>query len=422
MKYSILLLTIFCASLYTQAQWYFETGLNDSKFSEFVNVNGTKTTLHSYNGLRDFSYAVGYVFPMQSLAERLEFDAKPSVFRFGVGLGFDQMNLRTQADFSGSKVPVHYNLSQVQGHLNLLFTPTIITKKRADALGVRRPAVNLLVEAGASFNLYTNAVRSFTTNKGFITDLREDDEFVDSYPAFSFGGGLEFPLNRYATLYGKYVFENAFSTSDNVADGAAEQTFSTVKRRLVLGLRTDFRLKRKLKDIQEKRITALERDTVDLSPLHTKIKALEDELQLHKHKNEEVPQPVNPVVNEDTYKVQQHNNGFMYLPDFKHVLFPLNSSYFDTDAYYNRLRDLAIFMQQNPHLTLKLVGYADGKTGSKAVNIRLSELRAKRVYDFLLTQGVPAYVMSHFGAGETLQFSIDELTKNRRTEIIIMNK
>ena len=70
MKNTILLLTVFCVGALAQAQWYFETGVNDSKFAQYVNLTGTKTTLHSYNGLRDFSHAVGYIFPFKKLDER----------------------------------------------------------------------------------------------------------------------------------------------------------------------------------------------------------------------------------------------------------------------------------------------------------------------------------------------------------------
>ena len=421
MKYNILLLTIFCVSANIQGQWYFETGLNDSKFSEFVNTNGTKTTLHSYNGLRDFSHAVGYVFPFKSLLQRSEVEAHPSIFRVGVGVGFDQMNLRTQADFSGTKVPVHYNMAQVQGHLNLLFTPTIITK-RPDALGFRRPAVNLLVEGGVSYNLYTNAVRSFTTNRGFITDLKEDNKFLDAYPAFSFGGGLEFPFNRCSTLYGKYVIENAFSTSNNTVNSTKE-IYSTVKRRLVVGLRVDFRLKSKLREFQEKRITALEtrdereHDTVDLSPLYAKINALKEQLRAHEHEKTEKSK-----VNDGVFEVEQHDKGFMYLPDFKHVLFPLNSSELNVPVYGESLKNLVLFAKQNPQLKIKLIGYADGKTGSAETNIILSEQRAKSVYDYLIAHGIDATIVTFIGAGQTLQFSIDALAENRRTEIIILEK
>ncbi len=411
-KNILLILFIFCAGAVAQAQWYFETGVNDSKFSEFTNLSGTKTTLHSYNGLRDFSYGVGYLFPVKKLDDRVADKGKPSTLRFGLGLGFDQMNLRTQANIRNSEVPIHYNMGQVTAQGNLLLTLPIIRKKELDAWGDRRTVVNFNAEGGLSYNLYTNAVRTYTTNKGFINDLKKDKEFVDAYPAYFFGGGLSFPINRDTELYGKYVVENAFTTSDNEVD-ASEERFSTVKRRVMVGLRMDLRLKNKLKDLQEQRIAALEArevqepvEPVDLSSVYAEMESLKAKLKEHEHKNNATTSA--PV-----------NNDYVALPDFKHVLFPLNKSHFDHNRYGSKLKDLATFMKQHPQFNLKLVGYADSKTGSKGSNLALSKRRAKRVYDYLLKQGVSKNQMSHLGAGETLQFSIQNLTKNRRTEIII---
>lgn len=418
-KTIFLLFFIFCTSIVAQAQWYFETGLNDAKFSEYVNLSGNKTTLHSYNGLRDFSHAVGYFFPLKKLDRRVEDNGTPSVIRLGLGVGFDQMNLRTQADFNGYKIPVHYNMAQVQAQGTILLTQPIIKKQQSDATGKRRSAVFLNVEGGLTYNLYTNAVRTYATDKGYINDLINDsNHFVDNYPAFFFGGGLSFPISSSTELYGKYVVENAFSTSEDSTNGSKE-IFSTVKRRAMVGLRVDLRLRNKLKDLQEQRIAteaASASDSLDLSPLYAKIDALEAELKTHEHEDKVAP----TTINNDTYVVEQHDKGFMYLPDFKHVSFPLNSSYFDKNKFDNQLRDLAKFMRENPQLKLQLVGYADSKTGTKSTNLILSRNRAKRVYDLLRAFGVPADQMSHIGAGETLQFSIGNLNENRRTEIIIL--
>lgn len=406
-----LLLTLF-AGTSAHSQWYFEAGVNDSKFAEFVNLSGTKTTLHTYNGLRDFSYNVGYLFPLKVLGSRVEDMGSPNIIRFGLGLGFDQMNLRSRADIGTTKAPVHYNLGQAYAQGNLLLTLPIITKKAPDALGERRSAVNFNAEAGLSYNMYTYATRTNIYNST-INDLKEDKEFVNAYPTFFFGGGLSFPINHHTEVYGKYIVENAFSTDDDNVD-TSDETFSTVKRRVMVGLRLDLRLRNKLKDLQEKRMAELEqqkRETVDLTPLYDKIDALEAELKAHEH---DMP------ATDDNNTLKEHPQGFMYLPDFKYVTFALNSSYFEHDTFDSPLNDLATFMQENPQLKLQLVGYADSKTGTEGYNLALSAERAKRVHDYLLKQGVPADQMSCFGAGETLQFSNDNLTKNRRTEIIIL--
>ena len=410
----LLLVVVTSLSTLVHAQWYFETGVNDAKFTEYVSLSGTKTTLHSYSGLRDLSNSVGYVFSFKSLDERAEVDARTAKLRLAVGLGFDQMNLRTQADFSGYKVPVHYNMSQVQGKLNLLFTPNLLKKKRPDALGIRRPALNLLLEGGLSYGLFTNAVRTYTTNRGFINDLKEDSEFNTSYPAYSFGGGLEFPLNRHTVLYGKYTVENAFSIKESNKD-----TYRVAKNRVMIGLRTDFKLANRLRNVQEERIAALEargetkQKPVDLSPLYDKIRVLEKAVNTHKHDYAKV--------NQSPQKVKKHDNGFLYLPDFKHVLFPLNSASFDYSKYKQPLIDLASFIKAHPQFNIKLVGYADSITGNQEFNKTLSENRAKRVYNHLRSLGVAPERMLQVGGGETLQFGTDnQLTENRRTEIIIL--
>jgi outer membrane protein OmpA-like peptidoglycan-associated protein len=396
------ILFVLAIGLSAQAQWYFETGVNGSKFAQYTNINKTATDLNSFSGLRDFSYTLGYTFPFKSLDKRAEVDGKPAALRLSIGLGFDQMNLRTLAQIGANNTPIHYNMAQAQGQLNLLFTPTLINKRNPDAFGVRRPAMNLLLEGGFNYNVYTNATRTYTSlGEEYIKDLKKDNQFRDAYPSFTFAGGLEFPISRHASLYGKYAVENAFSLEEN-SDNSDKETYSVLKRRVMLGLRMDLRLRNRLKEVQEKRIAALEaheneneqpHDTVDLSPLYAKIKVLEEELRTHKHKKEKDVVDVAP----------------MRLPEFEYVLFPLNSSYFDHDVYSMQLKDLAAFMKENPKSRLKLIGYADSKTGDSAKNLSLSERRAKRVYNYLVKQGVPPQRMEHEGAGETLHFNAHEI-------------
>jgi outer membrane protein OmpA-like peptidoglycan-associated protein len=46
-------------------------------------------------------------------------------------------------------------------------------------------------------------------------------------------------------------------------------------------------------------------------------------------------------------------------------------------------------------------GYADASTGSKAINTRLAEARAKKVYDYLISKGVKAENLTYTGYGDT---------------------
>lgn len=408
-----------CISFSAHGQWYFESGVNDAKFANYVNSGTRKTTLNSYNGFRDYSYAFGYYFTKKPLGERIKDAANPSVFNVGIGVGFDQMNLRTRADISGTEVPVHYNFGQVQGRLTALFAPTLFKTRQPDAVGIRRPALALHLEGGVVYNYYTSATRTVTTNKGYIADLRDNTEFVGHYPAYVGSAGLNVTLNRHARLYAKYAVENAFGVSESNTNG--NEHYSTLKRRVMVGLLLDFRLNNKLKFEQQKQLLRLknietkQQDSLVLQPLYDKIEALEAALNSHKHATSE-------VVSDTIFKVETHDQGFIYLPEFKHVLFPLNSSYFNELYYESSLTDLAAFMEQNPQLKLNLVGYADSATGTQSANLAISERRAKRVYDFLVGIGVPKDRMKYMGAGETEQFSIGEPIQNRRTEIIFLQQ
>ena len=307
------------------AQWFFESGVNDAKFTEYTNTGAaTKpTTIHSYSGMRDFSYGFGYTFPLKSLDKRSMEDAKPSVLNIGLGLGFDQMNLRINSDFDGgAQVPLHYSFGQLLGRLGVSVTPTLVKKKNPDVLGIRRPAVVLNLEGGLSYNLFSYATRMHVTNNGSISNLLDNNQFVADYPAYTFGAGLTFPLNRHTRLYGKYVIENAFGTDEEtsqLADGETTRVverFSISKQRILVGLQIDFRLKNRLKANQEKRMAAVEaqqlanQDSIAAirSIYADKIAELESALKSHEH-------AVDSISNApQLFEVEHHKNGFMYLP------------------------------------------------------------------------------------------------------------
>ena len=432
MKQLHLYLFVLIFSLFGQhvfSQWYFQTGVNDAKFTKYNDSN--LTTLNSYSGFRDFSHAVGYIFPGKKLEERAQSDGKAATLRFRVGLGFDQMGLRIKAVKAGSEALHHYDLGQLQARFGVMFTPTLLHKKQPDYYGVRQPAVNLIFDAGLSHNFYTSATRTLINGTGSIKNLRVDNEFKQSFPTFTFGFGFGFPLNRHTEIFAKYEVENSFSSDEDKGENSAE-VFSTVKRRTILGLRIDFRLKNRLKKQQLERIVALEdaENSNDLDSLKIKVNKLEDTIKssidqmfddvLQAHiQNKEVH--VSDIQNTGIIlKVKGHDKGFMYLPNFKHVLFPINSSYFSKTQYGSKLADLARFLQQKPNYNIKLIGYADAKTGSDNYNFFISAKRAKRVYDYLINLGVPANRMEHRSNGGTLEFSLgDDVTNNRRTEILI---
>lgn len=82
-------------------------------------------------------------------------------------------------------------------------------------------------------------------------------------------------------------------------------------------------------------------------------------------------------------------------------------------------------MQKNPTIRIQLGGHTDN-VGNEAANQKLSEQRAKAVYDYLIRQGVKAERMSYKGYGQTQPVADNDTPegrrKNRRTEFTIVEK
>lgn len=94
-----------------------------------------------------------------------------------------------------------------------------------------------------------------------------------------------------------------------------------------------------------------------------------------------------------------------------------------TAGSYAELGRLLNIMQDNPNMKIEVSGHTD-KTGSEAVNFRLSEARAKAVVDFLIKQGINSDRMEYRGYG-SLQPIADNTTpegrqQNRRVEFKIL--
>lgn len=80
------------------------------------------------------------------------------------------------------------------------------------------------------------------------------------------------------------------------------------------------------------------------------------------------------------------------------VYFPFNST--KPHGYSSHAMNYVIkYMKDNPEVQIELVGYADVIGGQSAYNQRLSENRAKVVYNVLLASGISADRLSHRGAG-----------------------
>ena len=77
-----------------------------------------------------------------------------------------------------------------------------------------------------------------------------------------------------------------------------------------------------------------------------------------------------------------------------------------------KLVKLAEFMKANPDFTVAVVGYADKATGNAAVNLRISEKRAKNVMKRLVALGIAAERITVDHKGDTVQ-PFEQNDKNR---------
>ncbi len=83
---------------------------------------------------------------------------------------------------------------------------------------------------------------------------------------------------------------------------------------------------------------------------------------------------------------------------------PLNNVYFEFDSYElnekseNEIRKIAAFLKDNPDVRVEIAGYTD-QQGRDTYNQRLSEQRAKAVYDALKQIGVPTSQITSKGYG-----------------------
>jgi len=83
---------------------------------------------------------------------------------------------------------------------------------------------------------------------------------------------------------------------------------------------------------------------------------------------------------------------------YVNVYFKFGSS--QPEVYsYEAINYLAQYMRENPTVSADLVGYADEIGGTNA-NQRLSERRAKKVYDILVASGISGSRLTATGAGE----------------------
>lgn len=106
----------------------------------------------------------------------------------------------------------------------------------------------------------------------------------------------------------------------------------------------------------------------------------------------------------------------------------LYNIYFETDSFRilssseSELEKLTLFLKNNPQLEVEIQGHTDN-TGRPDSNLKLSELRAKSVVEYLVLNGIKATRLQFKGFGETRPVATNETDEgrmlNRRTTIKI---
>ena len=103
------------------------------------------------------------------------------------------------------------------------------------------------------------------------------------------------------------------------------------------------------------------------------------------------------------------------------LLFDTGASQLQPGAY-DRMRTLATTLNNYPQSTVIIKGHTDS-TGDNAFNQRLSEDRADRVREFLVSEGVASSRISAIGFGETMPVASNSTEagrqQNRRVEVEI---
>ena len=107
----------------------------------------------------------------------------------------------------------------------------------------------------------------------------------------------------------------------------------------------------------------------------------------------------------------------------------LKNVFFDTDKFELKpeseaeLQKLVSFLNKNPNIKIEIGGHTDNK-GSEEYNLKLSENRAKAVYEFLINNGIKRSSLSYKAYGFSDPIDNNETpegrAKNRRTEFKIL--
>ena len=106
------------------------------------------------------------------------------------------------------------------------------------------------------------------------------------------------------------------------------------------------------------------------------------------------------------------------------LTFGVNSADFTAQTIFI-IQELAVFLKENPNIHIAVHGHTDN-VGDPTLNLKLSNERAKRVYDILLMEGITSNRLTWKGFGMTKPKATNLTEKgkamNRRTEFVITEK
>lgn len=106
------------------------------------------------------------------------------------------------------------------------------------------------------------------------------------------------------------------------------------------------------------------------------------------------------------------------------IKFPSNSYVLDEVAK-NVIAEFVEYLKENPSLKADIQGHTDD-VGNDQSNLKLSENRARTVYNYVLNKGIAASRLTHHGYGETKPIADNSTeigkAKNRRTVFVITAK
>ncbi|MBR4774569.1 MAG: OmpA family protein [Bacteroidales bacterium] len=143
------------------------------------------------------------------------------------------------------------------------------------------------------------------------------------------------------------------------------------------------------------------------------------------------PKPASPVVQTVTpSKPAPAQDPVVEVPeDIKRTMAELSVTLFAFDKFnldakaIEGLNKVITWLKENPDLMVQIEGHTDWD-GSDEYNQKLSERRAKSVYDYFVAHGVKADRLSYIGYGESRPIATNETAEgrqqNRRVELTIL--